>query len=160
MRTGSSIDEQAAHPRRQPRDVGAQHLALDPQQACRMHREFGADPCPSRSARAADVARHLAADRYRFARLLPGAHRGGDQAQHRRVELVIEVRDTVVGAVDRQRVLHQVVGADRQEVKALREPGGRQRRRRHFDHAADRHRGRDLHPPLAQLLAGPLDQDQ
>ena len=43
----------------------------------------------------------------------------GDQAQHRRVQRVVEVRDRVVGAVDGERVLDQVVGADRQEVEAL-----------------------------------------
>ena len=39
-----------------------------------------------------------------------------DQVQHGRMQRVVEVRDAVVRAVDRQRVLDQVVGADRQEV--------------------------------------------
>jgi hypothetical protein len=40
------------------------------------------------------------------------------QAQHRGMQRVVQVRHRVVGPVDRQRVLDQVVGADRQEVEA------------------------------------------
>ena len=46
--------------------------------------------------------------------------------------------DPLVGAVDGQGVLHQVVGADREEVHFLRELVGHDRRRRHFDHHPDR----------------------
>ncbi len=50
---------------------------------------------------------------------------------------IVEGRDLLVGTVDGQRVLDQVVGADRQEIEAAQEEADGERRRRHFDHAAD-----------------------
>ena len=70
------------------------------------------------------------------------AHAAVDQRQHRRVQRVVEVRDALVAAVHRQRVLREVVGADAEEVALARERVGDQRRRRHLDHDADRHLAR------------------
>ncbi|MPM60808.1 hypothetical protein SDC9_107662 [bioreactor metagenome] len=60
----------------------------------------------------------------------------GHQAQHRRMHRVIQMGHRLVGAVDGQRVLHQVIGADRQEIKVFEEAAHHQRRRRHLDHGA------------------------
>ena len=46
------------------------------------------------------------------------------------------MRHRVVGTVDGQRVLDQVVGADRKKVELARKSLGIERRRRHFYHAA------------------------
>ena len=62
------------------------------------------------------------------------------QLQHGRMQRVVQVRHRFVGAVDGQRVLDQVVGADRQEVEVLQEGAQRQRRRRDLDHRAQLHR--------------------
>jgi hypothetical protein len=107
-----------------------------------------------------DVARHLAAHRHRLARLDRGADGRGDQPKHGRMELVIEMRDPVVAAIDGQRVLHEVVGPDREEVEPLCEPAGRQRSGRYLHHATDRHRIAKGDAALAKLLACPVDQDQ
>ena len=61
----------------------------------------------------------------------------GDQHQHRRVQRVIEAGHLLVGTVDGQRILNQVVGADRQEIEAAQKETDGERRCRHFDHAAD-----------------------
>ena len=64
------------------------------------------------------VARHLAAHAHVLAQ--PRWHSAivcGHQLQHSRMPGVVEMRDGFVGAVDRQRVLDQVVGADRDEVE-------------------------------------------
>ena len=45
----------------------------------------------------------------------------------------------MVGAVDRQGVLDQVIGANRQKIETSGEHAGGKRRRRHLDHAAHRH---------------------
>ena len=47
------------------------------------------------------------------------------------------MRDLLVAAVDRQRVLDQVVGTDREELQPAQEHADGQRRRRNLDHAAD-----------------------
>ena len=59
-----------------------------------------------------------------------------DELQHRGVQRVVQMRDGVVGAVHRQRVLDEVVGADRQEVELREERGDREHRRRDLDHPA------------------------
>ena len=84
----------------------------------------------------------------------------GDQLQHRRVQRVIEVRHGIVGAVDRQGVLDQVVGADGQKIQVLGEGVHRQRRGGNFDHAADRDAGIEGHAFRRQLLLGVADQVQ
>ena len=63
------------------------------------------------------------------------------QAQHRRVQRLVAIGHALVGAIDRQRVLDQIVGADGEEVDFAREQRRGERRRRHFDHDADRHVG-------------------
>ena len=69
-----------------------------------------------------------------------GAAHEANQAQHGRMQRLVEVRDAIVGAIDGQAVLDQIVGADGQEVDFRREQIGGERRGRHFDHRADRRR--------------------
>ena len=85
------------------------------------------------------------------ARAAPRARVRSISAQHRRVQRVVEVRDALVAAVDRERVLGEVVGADAEEVALARERVGDQRRRRHLDHDADRDRRVEGGPRRAQL---------
>ena len=59
------------------------------------------------------------------------------QREHGRVPGVVQVRHGFVGAVDGQRVLDQVVGADRHEVEVPQEAVKHQRGGRHLDHRAD-----------------------
>ena len=54
------------------------------------------------------------------------------------MQRVVQMRDLVIDPIDRQRVLDQVVGADREEVHALDEQRQGQRGGRDFDHGADR----------------------
>ena len=82
-----------------------------------MHREV-AQAEPEQQARELQVAGHLAAHGDRHSAARRGLDGARDQRQHRRVQRVVEVRHRVVGAVDGERVLDQVVGADRQEVRA------------------------------------------
>ena len=84
-----------------------------------MHRVL-AQPEAQQQARERDVARHLAAQRDRLSRCCAVLITSREQRQHRRVQRVVEVRDRVVGAVDGERVLDEVVGADRQEVELAR----------------------------------------
>ena len=74
--------------------------------------------------------------------------RVGDQHQHRGVQGIVKVGDLLVAAVDRQRVLDQVVGTDREEIKAAQEKTDTQRRSGNLDHAADLDAGIE-----AELLA-------
>ena len=90
------------------------------QQMRRMHGELP-QPEAEQDARELHVAGHLAAHRYRLAGLLGAADDVGDQLQHGRMQGVVQMRDGVVGAVDGQRVLDQVVGADGDEIQALDE---------------------------------------
>ncbi len=102
-----------------------------------MHREL-AQAEPEQEARHGGIARHLPAHRDRGLGALCAADGLRDQLQHRGVQRIVQVRHRIVGAVDRERVLDQVVGADRQEIEVAGEVFQRQRRSGHLDHAADR----------------------
>ena len=101
-----------------------------------MHREL-AQAEAEQQARQAHVAGHFAAQRDRRLRFVAGFNDMRDQVDHRRMQRVIEMRHGVVAAVDRQRVLNQVVGADRQKIEALGEGLNDQCGGRNFNHAAD-----------------------
>ena len=58
------------------------------------------------------------------------------------MQRLVHPRDAVIGAINRQAVLDQIVGADAEEVRFVSKQIDRQRCRRHFDHDADRHRWR------------------
>ena len=62
------------------------------------------------------IGRHLAADRHRNALARRRATHLTQQTKHRRMQRLVPIRHAVVGAIDRQRVLNQVVRADREEV--------------------------------------------
>ena len=95
-------------------------------------------PRPSSSAREARVARHLAADADGDARAQRRLDRELDQPQHGRMQRVVEMGDLLVAAIDGQRVLDQVVGADREEIGLGGERVGGERRTGHLDHHAER----------------------
>ncbi|CUJ72538.1 Uncharacterised protein [Achromobacter xylosoxidans] len=103
-----------------------------------MHGKFG-QPQPQQQPRHARIAGHFAAHRHRLAGPLAGIDGVGHQPQHRRMQGIVERRHVVVAAVDGQRVLDQVVGADRQEIQRLREGLDRDGDGRHFDHGAHFH---------------------
>ena len=88
--------------------------------------ENSVSPMPSSRRVDARIARHFAAHRHRHARALRLAQREGDQMQHRRMQRVVQMRDRVIGTIDRQRVLDQVVRADRQEIEPLQKQPQRQ----------------------------------
>jgi len=74
------------------------------------------------------------------------------QLEHRRVCRAEQPRHLLVGAIDRQRVLDQVVGSDREEVDLLGEGIGHQRCAGDLDHHPDG----DLSAELdALVLQGP-----
>ena len=116
-----------------------------------MHRQVG-EAEAEEEPRQPGLARHFAADGDGHVGLVRRGNRHCDQLQHRRVQRIVEVRHRVVRAVDGERVLDQVVGADRQEVETLEERGNREHRRRDFDHAADRHPGIERDALVAQRL--------
>ena len=118
--------------------MGIQHHALDAEQIGRRHREL-AQAHAEQQAGQTGIAGHLAADRYRHAGLVCGLDRMPDQVQHRRMGRIVQMADRIVVAVDGQRVLDQVVGADREEVHVLGQHVDRQCRGRHLDHCADLH---------------------
>ena len=70
------------------------------------------------------------------------------------------MRDRVVGAVDRQRVLDQVVGADRQEIQPADEHADGENGGGDLDHAADFDAGIERNVLLAQALLGARDERQ
>jgi hypothetical protein len=77
-------------------------------------------PSPA-AARHGHVAGHFAAHAHALALGVAFGNGVGHQAQHGGVQRVVQVRHRLVGAVDGQRVLDQVVGADGQEVEVLQE---------------------------------------
>ena len=81
------------------------------------------------------------------ARAGPAAIACAIELQHRRVPGVVEMSHGFVGAVDGERVLDQVVGADRDEIEMAQEHRQHQRGRRDLDHGAESRprRRRDRH---------------
>ena len=82
----------------------------------------------------------------------PACGRDARPAQQRRLPRVGEVGQVGRQPVGGQRVLRQVVGADRQEVDVLEQPVGLQCRRRDLDHHA-RHQARGRAPGAAKSAA-------
>src|SRR5438552_1642836 len=68
------------------------------------------------------------------------------------MQWIVEMRYRLVGAIDGECVLDQVVGADRQEIQSLQERVHGKHRRRNLDHPADRDAGVERHSLLAQRL--------
>src|SRR3546814_1722388 len=64
----------------------------------------------------------------------------------------------IVDPVDRQGVLDQIVGADREKSRMTRQHRRHQRSRRHFDDGADRHIGCELVALTDQFVAGGIDR--
>src|SRR6185369_663821 len=116
-------------------DVGLEYPVLDLEDLRRVHRE-DAQAHAEEQAGQLGVAGHFAAHRDRDTDLLGALHGVGEQHQHRRVQRVVERGHLFVGTVDGQRVLDQVVGADRQEIETAQKKADGQRGGRNFDHAA------------------------
>ena len=142
--------------------VGAQHLLLDRQYLRRVHRE-AAQSQPEQEPGETDIACHLATNAHALGLPVAFGNGVGDQTQHGRVQRVVQMRYRLVGTIDCQRVLDQVVSADRQEVKILQEQLERQRGSRNLDHGTEPHRpvGRspavELHPGLLEQAQGLAD---
>ena len=100
-----------------------------------------ADAQPDQQRRHARVGRDLAADRDRQAGAVGGVRRLPDEREHGRVERAVQARHHVVAAVDGERELRQVVGADREKVDVLGKAVGEQRHGGHLDHDAQRQVG-------------------
>ena len=120
-----------------------------------MHRKT-AQAQAQQQPRHGDVAGSLTAHGNALA--LRGAFRDhvGHQTQHGGVQRVVQMGHRFVRAVDGQRVLDQVVRADRQEVEVAQEAAHDEGRRRHFDHGAQLH-GAERRPARQQFLAGEVD---
>ena len=131
------LHQHAAHQRRELAGIDLEDFVLHAQQPRGQHRERP-QPHAQQQRRHAVFPGHFAADADRLVRLAGCTDGQGDETQHGRVQLVVHVGDAVIGTVDGQRVLHQVVGADRQKIQLAGKDAGRQCGRRHLDHAAHR----------------------
>ena len=98
------------------------------------------------------IAGHFPTDGDRLAGIDRGLDRHRQQLQHRRVQRIVQMRHGFIGTVDRQRVLDQVIGADRQEIDIFEEHAGGEGRRRHLDHGSEQDLAID-HALVIQLLA-------
>jgi len=83
------------------------------------------------------VAGHFATDRDLLAGPLAGLDGVQDQVEHGRMQRVVEMRHGVVGTVDGQRVLNEVVGADGEEIQFAGESVSADSGSRNLDHAAN-----------------------
>src|SRR6185312_3565241 len=88
---------------------------LDPTDIARRHRQV-AQAEPEEKGGETRVAGHLAAQIDRDPRAHGRLDRELDQAQDRRMKRVVEIGDLFVAAIDGERVLDQVVGADGKEL--------------------------------------------
>ncbi len=96
-----------------------------------------AQPHAQKQTGQARVARHFTANTDFFALQLALMDGVGNQLQHGRVQRVIHVRHRLIGAVNRQGVLDQIIGADGQKVEILQKRAQRQRGGGNFNHCAD-----------------------
>ena len=85
-----------------------------------MHGEL-AQTKTQQHARQAHVSRHFTAHRHGNVDAVRAADDVRDQVENRGMQGVVEMGDGVVGAVDRQGVLDQVVGAYGEEIQLARE---------------------------------------
>ncbi len=115
-------DIRSTRPAKRPESLAdsSNNRSLTVQYLRRVHRELP-QPHPEQQLGHFEIPSQFAADGNRHARLGTDAYRLRDQTQHSGMHLVIQVSHSAVGAVDRQRVLDQVVGADRQELEPLHE---------------------------------------
>ena len=79
-------------------------------------------------------ARDLAAKRHIDTRATTRSNHLFHEIQDRRRRACVKIGNTLVAAVDRQRVLDEVVGADREERALVGECARHQRGARHLDH--------------------------
>ena len=92
------------------------------------------------------VTRHFTAHAHAFACGTRLHDARVNETEHSRVPGVVEMGHLLIGAVDGQRVLDQIVRADGDEIEIAKERGQGQGRCRHFDHGA--------HLDLAKRFAG------
>ena len=102
--------------------------------------------------REVNVAGHLAAHGNRHIGRIRLTDHAGHQMQHGRVQWIEQMRDAIVGTIDRQRVLNEVVGADREKIELPQKHRQRNRRGRNFDHAADQNVIVEFAPLFLQLF--------
>jgi hypothetical protein len=98
------------------------------------------------------AAAHLSANVGRHTGLPRHVQRSPQLSQHRGIARVVEIRHLLVAPIDRQRVLDQVVGADRHEVDLPDERIEHDHRRRRLDHHPHRHLRIERDAVLRQIL--------
>ena len=81
-----------------------------------------------------------------------------ERAQHRRRQGIEQLRHPVIAAVGGIEKLHQIVGADREEIDALEQFVELEQQRRHFQHGADIDALRQQMAVLAQMRQLHFDQ--
>ena len=149
--------EDPRQPRRQPSRIGPQDALLDRGDLRRVHRE-AAQAHRQQQLGEGRVAGHLAADADAACPAAGAARWCGDQPQDGRMPGVVEVRHVLVGAVDGQRVLDQVVGADGDEVEVLQEAVDQVSAAAGTSIMAPTSMSAKALPGIAQLLLGPLER--
>ena len=103
-----------------------------------MHRKI-AQPEAQQQPRETQLPSHFATHGNRRLRLVCSANRLRNELQHGWMQRVVHVGHGVVRAINRQRVLDQIVRTNRQKVETLGEIRQRQHGSRNFDHAANWH---------------------
>ena len=89
---------------------------------------------PQQQHRIGRTAAHLAAQAHGHTLAPRRLNRHLDQLQHRRVAGVVEPRNVFIAPVHRQRILDQVVRAERKEIDLVQEPVDHHHGRRSLDH--------------------------
>ena len=113
-------------PARRPPSVfgvqAAQHLLGERNRAWR-HAEL-AQPEPDQQRQQAGIGGHFTADGDRDAAAPPGPGDQAQRAEHGGMERLIQVGHAIVGPVDSETILDQIVGADAEEVRFARQQVG------------------------------------
>ena len=99
------------------------------------------------------VAAHLTAERNWLGIKRRHINRPTHQPDQRRVLRIIKAPNLFIAAVNRQRVLHQIVRADAEKIDLLPKGFEHNHRRRNLDHNAKRNRVVERHPLFVELLA-------
>ena len=109
-------------PRCQALGIAAQYFLFDPQNLGRVHGKVPQAQTDQQTGQRR-ISGHFTAQRDLFARCCTLRDGVGQQMQYRWVQGVVQMRHLFVRAVNRQGVLNQVIGADRQKVEMLQEQG-------------------------------------
>ena len=112
------------------------HGALHPRDERRAHTELvHAQAEQQRNQR--KISRHFAAYAHPDVVRMGGVRHHLEQAQDRRMRRRVEMRDSLVHPVHRDRILNEIVRADAEKIHLAREPVSRDGGARNLDHRAD-----------------------